>query len=114
MGNTGGSGANHGSSSGNYGGHVRSQPSGGTSSGSSSTGGASGGNNPPEGQRAFTGTVTKIHSNFGFVDEDVFFQHRFYTIPYTCNCCRNHLKVVKPLWHLHVKDVLDYSIFDID
>ncbi|XP_023244872.1 cell division cycle and apoptosis regulator protein 1 isoform X2 [Copidosoma floridanum] len=25
-------------------------------------------------QRVFTGTVTKIHDNFGFVDEDVFFQ----------------------------------------
>jgi len=22
----------------------------------------------------FTGTVTKLHDNFGFVDEDVFFQ----------------------------------------
>lgn len=27
-------------------------------------------------QRVFTGTVTKIHDNFGFVDEDVFFQTR--------------------------------------
>ena len=26
------------------------------------------------GQRVFTGTVTKLHDNFGFVDEDVFFQ----------------------------------------
>ena len=25
-------------------------------------------------QRVFTGTVTKLHDNFGFVDEDVFFQ----------------------------------------
>ena len=25
-------------------------------------------------QRVFTGTVTKFHENFGFVDEDVFFQ----------------------------------------
>ncbi|XP_043273869.1 cell division cycle and apoptosis regulator protein 1-like isoform X2 [Venturia canescens] len=25
-------------------------------------------------QRVFTGTVTKVHDNFGFVDEDVFFQ----------------------------------------
>ncbi|XP_014220256.1 cell division cycle and apoptosis regulator protein 1-like [Trichogramma pretiosum] len=25
-------------------------------------------------QRVFTGTVTKVHENFGFVDEDVFFQ----------------------------------------
>ena len=28
-------------------------------------------------QRVFTGTVTKLHDNFGFVDEDVFFQTRF-------------------------------------
>ena len=27
-------------------------------------------------QRVFTGTVTKLHDNFGFVDEDVFFQTR--------------------------------------
>merc|ERR1719242_2697556 len=27
-------------------------------------------------QRAFSGTVTKLHDNFGFVDDDVFFQHR--------------------------------------
>ena len=27
-------------------------------------------------QRVFTGTVTKLHENFGFVDEDVFFQTR--------------------------------------
>lgn len=25
-------------------------------------------------QRVFTGTVTKVHDSFGFVDEDVFFQ----------------------------------------
>merc|ERR1719228_185640 len=25
-------------------------------------------------QRVFTGTVTKLHDNFGFVDDDVFFQ----------------------------------------
>ena len=25
-------------------------------------------------QRVFTGTVTKLHDNFGFIDEDVFFQ----------------------------------------
>jgi len=25
-------------------------------------------------QRVFTGTVSKLHDNFGFVDEDVFFQ----------------------------------------
>lgn len=25
-------------------------------------------------QRIFTGTVTKLHDNFGFVDDDVFFQ----------------------------------------
>ncbi|ELU05545.1 hypothetical protein CAPTEDRAFT_214786 [Capitella teleta] len=35
---------------------------------------------PPPGpqpkQRVFTGTVTKLHENFGFVDEDVFFQTR--------------------------------------
>lgn len=30
-------------------------------------------NQPPK-QRVFTGTVTKVHDNFGFVDEDVFFQ----------------------------------------
>jgi len=27
-------------------------------------------------QRVFTGTVTKLHDNFGFIDEDVFFQTR--------------------------------------
>jgi len=27
-------------------------------------------------QRVFTGTITKLHDNFGFVDEDVFFQTR--------------------------------------
>ncbi len=27
-------------------------------------------------QRVFTGTITKLHDNFGFVDEDVFFQMR--------------------------------------
>lgn len=27
-------------------------------------------------QRIFTGTVTKLHENFGFVDDDVFFQMR--------------------------------------
>ncbi|GJQ87233.1 hypothetical protein Trydic_g8462 [Trypoxylus dichotomus] len=30
--------------------------------------------NPSTKQRVFTGTVTKVHDNFGFVDEDVFFQ----------------------------------------
>lgn len=29
---------------------------------------------PSAKQRVFTGTVTKLHDNFGFVDEDVFFQ----------------------------------------
>lgn len=29
-------------------------------------------------QRVFTGTVTKVHDNFGFVDEDVFFQIRYF------------------------------------
>ncbi|KAG8037133.1 hypothetical protein G9C98_004455 [Cotesia typhae] len=29
---------------------------------------------PSTKQRVFTGTVTKVHDNFGFVDEDVFFQ----------------------------------------
>ncbi|KAK2161171.1 hypothetical protein LSH36_120g04031 [Paralvinella palmiformis] len=29
---------------------------------------------PLKQQRVFTGTVTKLHDNFGFVDEDVFFQ----------------------------------------
>ena len=28
-------------------------------------------------QRVFTGTITKLHDNFGFVDEDVFFQTRY-------------------------------------
>lgn len=27
-------------------------------------------------QRVFTGAVTKLHDNFGFVDEEVFFQTR--------------------------------------
>lgn len=30
--------------------------------------------NPGTKQRVFTGTVTKVHDSFGFVDEDVFFQ----------------------------------------
>ena len=29
---------------------------------------------PQPKQRVFTGTVTKMHDTFGFVDEDVFFQ----------------------------------------
>lgn len=33
--------------------------------------------NPSPKQRVFTGTVTKVHDNFGFVDEDVFFQTRW-------------------------------------
>lgn len=36
-------------------------------------------NQPPK-QRVFTGTVTKVHDNFGFVDEDVFFQMRYFYI----------------------------------
>ena len=28
-------------------------------------------------QRVFSGTVTKTHENFGFIDDDVFFQTRF-------------------------------------
>ena len=28
-------------------------------------------------QRVFTGIVTKLHDNFGFIDEDVFFQTRY-------------------------------------
>lgn len=32
---------------------------------------------PPK-QRVFSGTVTKVHDNFGFVDEDVFFQTRYF------------------------------------
>lgn len=32
------------------------------------------GGNSSSKQRVFTGTVTKVHDNFGFVDEDVFFQ----------------------------------------
>ena len=35
--------------------------------------GTTGTNSGPT-QRVFTGTVTKFHENFGFVDEDVFFQ----------------------------------------
>ncbi|KAL5018166.1 hypothetical protein ScPMuIL_003888 [Solemya velum] len=30
--------------------------------------------NQPQKQRVFTGTITKLHDNFGFVDEDIFFQ----------------------------------------
>jgi len=32
-------------------------------------------------ERVFTGTVTKLHDNFGFIDEDVFFQTRWCYIP---------------------------------
>ena len=28
-------------------------------------------------QRVFSGTVTKLHENFGFIDEDVIFQNRY-------------------------------------
>jgi len=28
-------------------------------------------------QRLFTGVVTKLHDNFGFIDDDVFFQTRW-------------------------------------
>lgn len=34
--------------------------------------------NPSPKQRVFTGTVTKVHDNFGFIDEDVFFQTRYF------------------------------------
>ena len=37
-------------------------------------GGASGGGATGPGQRVFTGTVTKLHDSFGFVDDEVFFQ----------------------------------------
>lgn len=33
-------------------------------------------------QRVFTGSVTKLHDNFGFVDEDVFFQTRLLVLQY--------------------------------
>ncbi len=29
---------------------------------------------PQANQRVFTGTVTKLHDNFGFIDDEVFFQ----------------------------------------
>ncbi len=32
------------------------------------------GQNQQQKQRVFTGTVTKVHDNFGFIDEEVFFQ----------------------------------------
>ena len=71
---------NQGGSSGGGGG------SGGSGGGGGSSGGGQGGQgynqrnqsaNNHENQRVFTGTITKMHSNFGFIDEDVFFQHRF-------------------------------------
>lgn len=31
---------------------------------------------PPQKQRVFTGSITKLCADFGFVDEDVFFQTR--------------------------------------
>merc|ERR1719220_2021395 len=37
-------------------------------------GGASGGGATGPSQRVFTGTVTKLHDSFGFVDDEVFFQ----------------------------------------
>ena len=38
-------------------------------------GGATGAGGPGgPGQRVFTGTVTKLHDSFGFVDDEVFFQ----------------------------------------
>jgi len=30
----------------------------------------------PKQHRVFTGVITKLHDNFGFIDEDVFFQLR--------------------------------------
>lgn len=33
-------------------------------------------NQQPQKQRVFTGTITKLCADFGFVDEDVFFQTR--------------------------------------
>ncbi|XP_013773988.1 cell division cycle and apoptosis regulator protein 1-like [Limulus polyphemus] len=40
-------------------------------------------------QRVFTGTVTKLHDNFGFVDEDVFFQTRYNpNMPFKWNAVR--------------------------
>ncbi|RLU19767.1 hypothetical protein DMN91_008325 [Ooceraea biroi] len=44
-------------------------------------------------QRVFTGTVTKVHDNFGFVDEDVFFQTRFTTSTPNSNTTSNRNKV---------------------
>ena len=44
-------------------------------------------NQPPK-QRVFTGTVTKVHDNFGFVDEDVFFQMR-YILNFCLELCFN-------------------------
>lgn len=38
------------------------------------TEGASGQGQGQSKQRVFTGMVTKIHDNFGFIDEEVFFQ----------------------------------------
>ena len=37
-------------------------------------GGGGGGGAGGQGQRVFTGTVTKLHDSFGFVDDEVFFQ----------------------------------------
>lgn len=42
--------------------------------------------NPSPKQRVFTGTVTKVHDNFGFVDEDVFFQTRWGAVIGCVNC----------------------------
>ena len=40
-------------------------------------------NNPAIKQRVFTGTVTKTHDNFGFIDDEVFFQTGYKNI--NCN-----------------------------
>lgn len=42
----------------------------------------SGNAGPQPKQRVFTGTVTKVQDNFGFVDEEVFFQTRFVSFMY--------------------------------
>lgn len=44
-------------------------------------------------QRVFTGTITKVHDSFGFVDEDVFFQTRFVD-NITVSLSNKHIKII--------------------
>ena len=85
-------------------------------------------------QRVFTGTVTKLHDNFGFVDDDVFFQTstvkgdmpRIHdrvlveagynpNMPFKWNASRVQVQENEKLWGLGLKDLwlLGSWIFEV-